>query len=160
MTASPVLRAGRDSDGPGFIALLTECWLEYPGCVVDIDGEVPELHALASYFANHSGALWVCDIAGQVVGMIGTRPLGNAEWELCKLYAYASHRGSGLAHALYETMLAHILAAGGRSVRLWTDTRFERAHRFYEKLGFVRQSDIRELHDLSNSFEYEYLKTV
>ena len=160
MTAAPVLRAGRDSDGPGLIALLTECWLEYPGCVVDIDGEVPELHALATYFANDGGAIWVCEVDRRVVGMIGTRPLGSAEWELCKLYAYASQRGTGLALALYETMLAHVHAGNGRSVRLWTDTRFERAHRFYEKLGFIRQPGIRELHDLSNRLEYEYLKHV
>ena len=160
MIAAPVLRAGRDTDGPDLIALLTECWLEYPGCVVDIDGEVPELHALASYFAADSGALWVGEADGLVVGMIGTRPLGGGEWELCKLYAYSSQRGSGLAWNLYDTMLAHVRAQGGAGVRLWTDTRFERAQRFYEKLGFVRQDGVRELQDLSNSFEYEYFKEV
>jgi GNAT superfamily N-acetyltransferase len=160
MTAPPVLRAGRDADGPDLIALITECWLEYPGCVVDIDGEVPELHALASYFAATGGALWVGDVAGRVVGMIGTRPLGAGEWELCKLYAYASQRGTGLARNLYDTMLAHIRQQGGQAIRLWSDTRFERAHRFYEKLGFVRQPGVRELHDLSNSLEYEYWRAI
>ncbi len=160
MTPPPALRAGRDTDGPGLIALLSTCWREYPGCVVDIDGEVPELHALATYFTTANGALWVSETAGRIVGMIGTRPRQFGEWELCKLYAYADQRGSGLARSLYETMLAHVRTHGGTGVRLWTDTRFERAHRFYEKLGFVRQAQIRELHDLSNSFEFEYFREV
>jgi GNAT superfamily N-acetyltransferase len=160
MIIAPVLRAGRDGDGPDVIALLTECWLEYPGCVVDIDGEVPELHALASYFAAAGGEMWVAEAEGRVVGMIGTRPLANGEWELCKLYAYAGQRGSGLARNLYAAMLAHVRAEGGTGVRLWTDTRFERAHQFYEKLGFVQQAGVRELHDLSNSIEFEYFKAI
>jgi GNAT superfamily N-acetyltransferase len=41
---------------------------------------------------------------------------------------------------------------------LWTDTRFEAAHRFYEKHGYVRQGAIRILDDLSKSLEFRYAK--
>ena len=50
VTAPPVLRAGRDDDAAGIIALIGACWAEYPGCVMDVDGEVPELRALATYY--------------------------------------------------------------------------------------------------------------
>jgi GNAT superfamily N-acetyltransferase len=43
---------------------------------------------------------------------------------------------------------------------LWTDTRFEAAHRFYEKRGFVRQGSIRILDDISNSLEFRYAKPL
>jgi hypothetical protein len=43
-----VIRPGRDSDAAGFIALIGACWAEYPGCVLDVDGELPELRALAT----------------------------------------------------------------------------------------------------------------
>jgi len=157
VTARPVLRAGRDDDAAGFIALIGACWAEYPGCVMDVDGEVPELRALASYYAGQGGALWVAE---GVVGMVATRPLGDGAWELCKMYVAAGFRGAGLAIALIEAAEAHARVDGARLMKLWTDTRFERAHRFYEKRGYVRQGPLRVLNDKSNSVEYHYVKTV
>ena len=161
MTAAPVLRAGRDDDAPGIIKLIGACWAEYPGCVMDVDGEVPELRALATYYANQHGALWVAETArGDVVGMVGTRPLPDGAWEICKMYVSASQRGAGLAQALIDAAEGYARERGAKVMKLWTDTRFERAHRFYEKHGYVRQPGLRELHDLSNSFEYHYVKSV
>ena len=160
MISSPVLRAGRDADAAGFIALMSACWLEYPGCVVDIDGEAPELHALASYFAKCGGTLWAAEQNGQVVGMIGTRPLADGAWELCKVYAYPDQRGTGLAQALVDAADAHARAHGATEMKLWSDTRFDRAHRFYEKLGYVRAGAIRVLDDLSHSLEFGYARPL
>jgi GNAT superfamily N-acetyltransferase len=158
VSAAPVLRAGRDVDAPGIIALVGACWAEYPGCVMDVDGEVPELRALATYYADQDGALWVAEVGGDVVGMVGTRPLPDGAWEICKMYVAASQRGGGLAQALIDAAEGYARERGAGVMKLWTDTRFERAHRFYEKHGYVRQPGLRELHDLSNSFEYHYIK--
>jgi GNAT superfamily N-acetyltransferase len=157
----PVLREGRDADAEGFIALIGGCWAEYPGCVLDVDGEVPELRALATYFAKDGGRLWAAEQDGVVVGMAATRPLGHDEaWEICKVYVAKSARGSGLAHRLMAAAEAHARASGAARLVLWTDTRFEAAHRFYEKRGFVRQGSIRILDDLSNSLEFRYAKPL
>jgi GNAT superfamily N-acetyltransferase len=43
---------------------------------------------------------------------------------------------------------------------LWSDTRFDRAHRFYERRSYVRHGAIRVLHDISNSLEFAYAKPV
>jgi GNAT superfamily N-acetyltransferase len=154
-----MLRAGRDADAAGFIALIRDCWAEYPGCVFDLDGEVPELRALASYFAAQDGALWVAEEAGAVVGMAAAHPLpGTPDWEICRVYVAASQRGTGLAVALMEAAESHARAAGAEMIRLWSDTRFTRAHSFYAKLGYVRQGPIRVLNDLSNSLEFPFIK--
>jgi GNAT superfamily N-acetyltransferase len=158
LTAAPVLRAGRDDDAAEFIALIGSCWAEYPGCVMDVDGEVPELRALASYYRRDGGALWAAEASGRVVGMVGTKPLEDGTWEICKMYVAAHCRGAGLAAALIDAAEAYARDAGARQMRLWTDTRFERAHRFYEKRGYVRQGPLRVLNDLSNSVEYHYVK--
>ena len=42
-----------------FIALIETCWSDYPGCVLDVDTEAPELRALASYYRGRGGMLWV-----------------------------------------------------------------------------------------------------
>ena len=70
-----MLRPGRDDDAEGFVRLIADCWSEYPGCIMDLDGENPELRALATYFAAHGGALWAAEDAGEIVGMVGAHPL-------------------------------------------------------------------------------------
>jgi GNAT superfamily N-acetyltransferase len=153
-----LIREGRDSDAAGFIALIGACWAEYPGCVMDVDGEVPELRALASYFADRGGKLWAAERDGRVAGMVGTRPIEDGGWEICRMYLAASARGTGLAQRLLDTAEAHAKAAGAERLVLWSDTRFDRAHRFYEKQSYVRQGAIRALGDLSNSLEFRYAK--
>jgi len=154
-----VIRDGLDSDAEGVIALIGACWAEYPGCVLDVDGEVPELRALATWFAGQDGRLWVAEQDGRLVGMVGTRPLReDAAWEICRMYVDAGARGAGLAAALLGTAEAHARAGGAARLVLWTDTRFTRAHGFYEKHGYVRQGSIRILDDLSNSLEFRYAK--
>lgn len=154
-----MIRPGQDADAAGFIRLIGDCWAEFPGCVLDVDGEVPELRALASYFGQSGGALWAAEADGALVGMVATRPLNSDQaYEICKMYVARDQRGTGLAHRLIETAEAHARAAGARRLVLWTDTRFDAAHRFYEKRGYVRQGAIRILDDLSKSLEFRYAK--
>lgn len=156
-----MIREGRDTDADGFIALIGGCWAEYPGCVLDVDGELPELRALATYFADAGGTLWAAEQDGEMVGMAATRPLGHDQaWEICRVYVAKRARGTGLAHRLLDTAEAHARAAGAQRLVLWTDTRFEAAHRFYEKRGYVRQGSIRILDDISNSLEFRYAKPL
>jgi GNAT superfamily N-acetyltransferase len=155
------LRQGRDADAEGFIRLIGDCWSEYPGCILDVDGELPELRALSTHFAGAGGALWAAEQAGRIVGMAATRPMQHdAAWEICKVYVARESRGTGLAHRLLGTAEDHARGAGAQRLVLWTDTRFEAAHRFYEKRGFVRQGSIRILDDISNSLEFRYAKPL
>jgi GNAT superfamily N-acetyltransferase len=154
------IRAGRDSDAGGFIALIGACWSQYPGVVLDVDGELPELRALASHYAKRGGALWAAEADGRVVGMIATRPHEAGVWEICRLYVSPSLHGGGLGHRLLDAAEAHARAAGATRFVLWSDTRFDRAHRFYQKRGYVRHGPIRALRDISNSLEFAYAKPV
>jgi GNAT superfamily N-acetyltransferase len=158
--AGAVVRAGRDADAAGIIRLIGDCWAEYPGCVMDLDGEVPELRALATYAADRDGALWVAEAAGGVVGTVCVWPLAGGDWELAKMYVAREWRGSGLAQTLAATAETYARAQGGRRIQLWTDTRFDRAHRFYEKRSYVRSGPLRVLGDKSHSIEFAYAKPL
>ncbi len=160
MSSAATICPGRDADAAGFIALIGACWAEYPACVMAVDAEVPELRALASYYAAKGGALWCAKRAGVVVGMVAVRPLGARVVELCKLYVAASERGSGLAAELLAGAENWARARGAAEMLLWSDTRFARAHRFYEKHSFVRSGPIRALHDLSHTVEFGYAKPL
>ena len=154
------IRAGHDADGNGFIALIGACWSAYPGIRLDVDGEMPELRALASYYGGKGGALWAAAADDRIVGMVAAAPGEAGAWEICRLYVLPSLHGSGLGHRLLDQAEAYARAAGGARMMLWSDTRFDRAHRFYEKRGYVRYGPIRVLHDISNSLEFGYAKPV
>jgi GNAT superfamily N-acetyltransferase len=187
-----VIRPGRDSDADGFIAVTWACWSKYPGIRMDVDAEMPEYRALASYYAGQGGALWTAEADGRVCGMVVTRPLSGCSpgkfsgcspgkfsgcspgkfsgcspgtlsdggWEICRVYVDPALHGSGLGHRLLDQAEAHAIAAGASRLVLWSDTRFDRAHRFYEKRSYVRSGPIRVLEDISNSLEYGFAKPV
>lgn len=159
MNGAAAIRPGRDEDAEGFIALIGGAWAEYPGCVLDVDAELPELRALAKHFAGQDGALWAAERDGRLVGMVATRPLRHDEaYEICRMYVARECRGTGLAQRLLALAEGWVREAGAARLVLWTDTRFEAAHRFYEKHGYVRQGAIRILDDLSKSLEFRYAK--
>jgi len=154
------MRPGRDDDAQALIALIWACWSQYPGVKMDVDAEMPELHALASYYRDAGGALWVEDGAEGLAGMIATKPLGEGTWEICRVYVHPWRHGGGLGHALLDAAERHAIANGATRLALWSDTRFERAHRFYEKRSYVRSGPIRVLDDISHSLEFAYAKPV
>lgn len=158
MTAT--IRLGRDDDEAAYIRLIGEAWAEYPGCVLDVDAELPELRALAAHFAAAGGVVWVAEGAGAVLGMIGVTPDADGLWEIRKLYVDRAARGTGLAQRLLSTAEAYAAGQGASGLFLWTDTRFTRAHRFYEAQSWLREGGLRSVADLSNSIEYRYAKPL
>ena len=155
-----MIRDAVDADAPGIIALIAACWAEYPGCLMDLDHEVPELRALATYYRGRNGRVWVAEAEGAVVGSVGVAPVGRDTWEIGRMYVAAGQRGTGLARSLLARAEDQARDHGGLELRLWSDTRFTRAHRFYEKHGYIRTGESRELHDISESVEIAYCKTI
>ena len=158
--AAVLIRPGRDSDADGLIALIGRCWSDYPGCVLDLEHEEQALFALETYCAERGGALWTAEDAGAVAGMAAILPGDDGAWELKKLYVHPDQHGSGLAHRLLDVAEAHAMAAGAVRLTLWSDTRFTRAHRFYEKRSWVRHGPIRALDDASHTLEFGYAKPL
>lgn len=158
MSDDALIRPGRDADR--FIALIWSCWSRYAGVRMDVDREMPELRALATHYGDHGGALWTAEQDGAVAGMVATRPHDDGVWEICKVYVAPALHGAGLGHRLLTIAENHAIGRGATRLVLWTDTRFDRAHRFYGKCSYVRSGPIRVLDDISNSLEYAYAKPV
>ncbi len=98
---------------------------------------------------------------GRIVGMVAAAPLDqDGAWEIARMYVARAQRGTGLAHRLLDAAETHARAAGARRARLWSDTRFRPAHRFYEKRSYVRVCPLRVLADRSNSLEFGYAKPL
>lgn len=154
-----LLRDARDSDADGLIHLIGNVFAEYPGCVLDVDGELPELRAIAAAFQRWGGRFYVVEREGRVIACVGWTPSVDAPdsgLELRKLYVEKPARRMGLGGALCELIEAEARALGKTFVELWSDTRFTNAHALYERRGYKKGPETRDLHDKSASVEHYF----
>ncbi len=154
------IRDGRDDDSKQLIELVGAVFAEYSGCVLDVDGECPDLRAPASYYHSRGGRFWIAG-GKTIVASVSCEPIRDGDaLELKRLYVGAGARGRGLGTRLCGIVEDEARVRGARVIELWTDTRFKDAHRLYRRLGYARQPKTRDLHDLSHSTEYQFIKTM
>ena len=151
----PGLRPVTDEDAPAIEALIGGVWAEYPGIILDVDGEEPWMRAPATYY-DGKGELWVVPDpdSGGLMACAGWRPHTEGA-ELKSLYVAAHLRRKGWGSRLVHFVERRV---GGRGrLRAWSDSRFSDSHQMYERLGYLRTGVSRELHDKSATVEYEFV---
>lgn len=155
-----VIRSARDEDSEGLIRMIGSVFAEYPGCVLDVDAEMPELRAPASAAQADDARWWIAEIDGEVVGSVAVVAEEDGTVELKKLYVSSMARRNGLGAHLVSLAESEARQRKANTIVLWTDTRFKDAHRLYTRLGFVRAPRTRVLNDLSNTVEFHYTKEL
>ncbi len=154
------IRPVRNKDATGLISLIERCFSEYPGVVVEPDGIDADLRAYATALEQSGGEGFVLEQDGQIVGLVSGVLLSGARYQLKRIYLDASLRGSGMGAKMLRLIEGRARTCGASSIELWSDTRFERAHRFYVREGYAKTGATRELGDLSESVEYHFTKTL
>jgi O-acetylserine/cysteine efflux transporter len=155
LTMSPATRA----DAPGVIDLIGRVYAEY-GFIYDPRVEVPDLLRFEQHYEAPRGAFFVVRQGHRVVGSVGVERLDGDTAELHRLYLDARLRGRGTGRALVEATLDWCRAEKITRLILWSDTRFEQAHRLYTRMGF-RQAGERVLpDDLNQTSEYGFERPV
>jgi putative acetyltransferase len=159
--SSMTIRAVRDSDGQALAKLIAACFHEYEGCFYD-PAEFPELMAPASWYEPKGTKLMIVEHEDQLLGCTAATPLPSYDpvLEIHKVYLDPALRGSGAAQKLLDSALHAAGYSPQTRLVLWTDTRFTRAHRFYERLGFVRHPVTRYLADVSDTWEFRYERAL
>ncbi|MFP4634994.1 MAG: GNAT family N-acetyltransferase [Nitriliruptoraceae bacterium] len=151
------LRPVDDADRDGLIRLIGSVFAEYPGCVLDLDGLDHDLLAPGTEAQERDSPWWVVERSGRIVATVGAGPLrDDGTIELKRLYVDAGHRREGLATALVKLVEQHARRLGARAVDLWSDTRFEDAHRLYTRLGYRDTGERRHLEDPSDTTERHF----
>ena len=158
---SPIVRKAEETDSEAVIALVRECWSQYPGVVFDLDAELPELKNFARYYRGLEGEAWVAKLDGEIAGCAAITPEDQpGVWMLQKLYVLPSARRHGIATALVREAEMAARAADAVRMVLWSDTRFVESHAFYASLGYEKIPLTRELNDLSNTVEFRFRKSL
>ena len=147
------------ADAAGVIDLIGRVFAEY-GWIWDPAAEVPDLLRWAPHYEPPDGAFFVIRRDDVVVGSVGVERVDGDTAELHRLYLDPRVRGRGLGDALVDTILAWCRTHGIPRLVLWSDTRFEHAHRLYVRKGF-RQTGERALpQDVNQSREYRFERDV
>jgi GNAT superfamily N-acetyltransferase len=91
-----------------------------------------------SAYLREPSAMWLARHAGQVVGVIGLRPLATiaGACEIKRLYVDPGQRGKGIAHALLDAAEAAAVAGGYTVAYLDTMAHLHAAIVFYRRRGY------------------------
>ena len=154
-----VIEPARAVDAPAVIALIGRVFAEYDFSW-DPAAEVPDLFDLERHYGGEAGAFWVARLDGRVVGSVGVERQPHGRAELHRLYLDATLRGRGVGRALVEAVLGWSRARGIAHLTLWSDTRFDRAHRLYEAMGFTKTGERELPNDPNDTREFGYERPV
>lgn len=160
MTADPATIAlATAADVPEVVALIGRVYAEY-GFVYDPRVEVPDLFDFDAHYAPPRGAFFVLRAGARVVGSVGVECLDAGIAEIHRLYLDGELRGRGTGRALTETVIAWCRAREIGHLMLWSDTRFDLAHRLYARMGFTRTGERTLAGDVNHTREYRFDRTV
>ena len=160
MTAGgPAISPAVAADVPGIVALIGRVYAEY-GFLYDPRVEVPDLFDFDAHYGPPRGAFFVVRGPDAIVGSVGVECLDEHRAELHRLYLDVELRGRGTGQALVEAVLAWCRAREIPRLVLWSDTRFEPAHRLYTRMSFTQTGERTIPDDVNNTREYCFGRSV
>ena len=151
------IRLANNLDSAGVIKLIDSVLGEYDDAVC-LDGAEADLIDIEQSFSG--GAFWVLEDEsnGAIVGThaaMETTPAapqlsGSPTRRVCvfkRLYLAKRFRGTQWGFRLMQNNIDWAKEQGMDRIEFWSDTRFERAHRFFERFGFQKSGDVRTMED-------------
>ena len=159
--AALAIRPARDDDAQDLYGLVTLCFADYPGCYLDPHDDMPDLARAGTCYRDSGGGLFVVeDARGRVGACCGIDFAVPGTGELHRLYVRPDMRRRGIAGALIAHCEALARDRAAARIVFWSDTRFTDAHRLYERTGYRREGETRNLGDISNSVEYFFVRDL
>jgi len=143
-----MIRLATGDDQNAIIGLIDSVLREYDDqvCLDGADSDL--LNIPVNYFAQ-GGSFWVLEIDDAIVGSHATLPdpVTPGTCRFRRLYLDPHLRGTRWGHELMQVTIDWARQSGFERVHFWSDTRFARAHRFFEKFGFRRDGRQRAMTD-------------
>lgn len=138
------------TDSADLIALIDGVYHEYNDriCLENYDADLLEV---PRPYVDQGGAIVVaCEASGKIAGVHAAVPLTDkpGSFTFRRLYVAPQYRGTTpVGKMLMDWAIEYARKQGASRVEFWSDTRFQRAHRFFAKFGFKTDGERRECHD-------------
>jgi putative acetyltransferase len=146
--STPSLRPAQPQDRDAIIALIDDVLSEY-GDRLSLDVADRDLLDLDGYYVAAGGMFIVLEDMGRIRGTHAAIPVPQQSG-VCvfrRLYLETGLRGGPWGSRLMQWALDWAREHGMHRIEFWSDTRFERAHRFFARFGFQRDGRIRTVED-------------
>ena len=116
--------------------------------------EQPDLLHITEEYMGRGGYFWVAKEDGNLIGTIGLMPYTKDIAVLKKFFVYENYQGepNHLGQKLYAKFLDFAKKKDIKQILLDTPKNTNRAHKFYEKAGFIKVSES----ELPISFSHPY----
>ncbi|MGH3071562.1 MAG: GNAT family N-acetyltransferase [Gaiellaceae bacterium] len=126
LTTPARVRRARRADSRAAAAVVRAVYDEY-GFTWDDAGYHADLRDVEAAYA----AFFVAELEGEIVGTAALSEQGSLE----RLYVLPAARGTGAGSALLAAVADEARRRGHRRLEIWSDKRFEGAHRLYQRHG-------------------------
>lgn len=156
------IRLATDSDSHSIIAIIDSVLNEWDDAVC-LEGSEADLLTIQNSYHDVGGVFVVMEIDGNVAGTHAVLPIDVATG-LCtfkRLYLRKDLRGTSAGKDLMQWNIDWAKAHGFKKIEFWSDTRFDRAHKFFGKFGFDKGEQTREMNDSHETYwEYYFSKLI
>lgn len=139
------VRLASNADQDAVVRVIKTVYDEY-GFPWYPEGYHKDLYDLDGHYRDQGDAFYIAELDGEPVGTAALehfdrvaddapRRVGGADCSVERLYVVPEARREGVASALMRRVIEDARAAGRTRMEIWSDKRFEGAHRLYERLG-------------------------
>jgi GNAT superfamily N-acetyltransferase len=139
-----LIREARQDDVASIVALFASDTLGGHGDTMAPDALPDYVGAFRRIAASPNDTLYVAELGGAVVGTFQTTMItsmtgrGGMSVKVEAVHTSSVMRGKGIGAAMMRFAIERARDAGARSVQLTSNNARVDAHRFYERLGFVK----------------------
>lgn len=147
------IRPATQADSAAVIEVIKEVYDEY-NFTWDPEDYHADLYDLDTHYLSHGNPFWIAESEGRPIGTCALelfrilpgipgetityeeqRRIGASDCSLQRLYVRPTARAGGVGTALLKKAVSEAQARGRKQMEIWSDKRFEAAHRLYQKHG-------------------------
>lgn len=150
------IRPVKNADSDQIIQIIDDTYQEY-GDKVCLEGSESDLTNIEANYQFPDAAFVVMELNGEIIGCHAVKRIENSKFTFNRLYVRADKRGSGAGDLLFKWALEKAVELNATEIEFWSDVRFHRAHRFFDKYNFEK-GHIRDMEDSHHPYS-EYLFT-
>ena len=143
------IRRATNNDSNEIISLITSIYNEYGEIMYTEGADRDLLDIRGHYHAKGGDFIVMVNEVDEIIGSHATLPINTKDGVLTfrRLYLKKNYRGEGAGKKLMDWAVKWSIENQFNRVEFWSDVRFKRAHDFFEKYGFVKSGEIREMND-------------
>jgi len=143
------IRRATNNDSNEIISLITSIYNEYGEIMYTEGADRDLLDIRGNYHAKGGDFIVMVNEVDEIIGSHATLPINTKDGVLTfrRLYLKKNYRGEGAGKKLMDWAVKWSIENQFNRVEFWSDVRFKRAHDFFEKYGFLKSGEIREMND-------------